>query len=146
MYRNFVSVSIGNATTIYVNDYNQTKMPHDRGAQENENATEKERNLLMLSSNSIRKRGKTTIKKEAKNSDYSDTIDFPNNQVTSTTEKTTTKMMRQSKKPVNYDPLQRALLKKMLDEFSFQNSKKNLTTDSKEHKEQNAKDTKKKSR
>ena len=145
MYRNFVSVSIGNATTIYENDYNQTKMPQDRGAQENQNDTEKERNLLMPSSNSIRKRGKTTIKKEAKNSDYSDTIDFPNNQVTSTTEKTTTKLLKQSKKPVNYGPLHRTL-KRMLDEFSFQNSKKNLTTDSKEHKEQNAKDTKKKSR
>ena len=146
MYRNFVSVSIGNATTIYENDYNQTKMPQDRGAQENENDTEKERNLLMPSSNSIRKRGKTTIKKEAKNSDYSDTIDFPNNQVTSTTEKTTTKMMKQSKVPLkNYNPLRMAL-KRMLETFSFENSKKNITTDSKEHKEQNAKDTKKKSR
>jgi len=139
--RNFVSVSIGNATTIYENYENETKIP--QGDKENWIDTKRKSKLLMTHSNSNRKKEmKEPLQKEQMHSDYSDTVPFPKEQVDSTTEKTARKIQNQRE----FEAFKKAFREHLRRRISSKNRQRNQDPNSKKNKKQSAKDARKKIR
>ena len=97
--RNFVSVSIGNATYIVEKNESKTKLLLDGETQTKVNSTDGETDTFISNFKSEKKKEKIDTKREEKkNADYSDTAKITRNankSVTLTTKKTKSQMVEQ---------------------------------------------------